>query len=292
MEITVFANAKINLFLDVKSKRENNYHNIISIMQSLDLCDKITVKYTPSDTRAVTLRSNDENLPLGEDNLVYKAVLAFNCNGIFDIFIDKKIPVSAGLAGGSADAAATLIALNELTDRLLSVKELQDMGKKLGADIPFCIEGGTCIVEGIGDIVTKIGSEKDFSIVVARLGEGMSTPTAYSMLDEKFDDFKNYIPKTEKLTELICSLGKKDSPLPRLFNIFESVVEPIRPCVTQVKNIMKLCGATDAVMSGSGTSVFAVFNDEKAAREAVRELQKIGAAAFLSRLSDKGAVIV
>ena len=292
MKLSILANAKINLFLDIKSKREDNYHNILSIMQSVDLCDVITIDYTPSEIKTITVECSDKTLSCSADNLIYKAALVFPCTGDIKVFLDKKIPVSAGLAGGSADAAAILVGLNKLTGEKLSLKDLKTIGGKLGADIPFCIEGGTCIVEGIGDIVKKIKPIGRCPIVVARIGEGMSTPEAYAMLDKKYDNFKDYHQKTDVLSELLQNIeAEKTAEQYKLFNIFEEVVEPIRVRVSELKAIMVSCGARKAIMSGSGTSVFGLFEDEAMALKAVDKLHQLDAMAFLCYPADRGVHI-
>lgn len=292
MKLSVLANAKINLFLDIKSKREDNYHNILSIMQSVDLCDVITIEYTPSAIKTISVECSDKTLSCAADNLIYKAALAFPCVGDIKVFLNKKIPVSAGLAGGSTDAAAILVGLNRLTGEKLSLDELKTIGGKLGADIPFCIEGGTCIVEGIGDSVKKIGRAVTCPIVVARIGEGMSTPMAYAMLDDKYDNFKEYRQKTDIFSELLKDIeADKGVKKFRLFNIFEEVVEPIRPRVSEIKEIMTSCGAHNAIMSGSGTSVFGLFENENMALISIDRLHRLGAMAFLCYPTDRGVQI-
>ena len=279
MTVTIPAYAKINLFLDIHSIRENGYHNIISFMQSVSLHDDVSVSVLHADEKKITVSCNNSAIPCDRSNLAYKAADIFPYVGQIDVKIDKKIPMSAGLAGGSADCAATLIALNKLTGEKLSLEELCALGAKLGADVPFCIRGGACLVEGIGEILTPISSMPRFSIVVAKKGDGMSTPYAYGELDKKFDRFVSYMPKTKKLDNLINA--KRDIDIgdfcKGLFNIFESVVEPERPYVTEIKNTMRFCGAATAMMSGSGTSVFGIFEREEDAQNAADVLKSDGA---------------
>lgn len=283
MTVSMPAYAKINLFLDICSLRDNGYHNILSIMQRVDLHDTVTVSYEKCDEKSITVICDDSSIPCGNDNLAYKAANIFPICGKIIINIEKRIPMSAGLAGGSADAAATLVLLNSITDRPLSEEELCALGAHLGADVPFCIAGTACLVEGIGEIMTPIASMPHFPLVIAKMGDGMSTPAAYGALDKRFNRFKDYTPRQELCTAL-RSADKNISTQDfcrGLFNIFECVVEPERPCVSQIKSIMKAHGATDALMSGSGTSVFGIFESEASAREAASILKKSGADAHV-----------
>lgn len=282
MKVTVNAFAKINLFLDIVSLRENGYHNILSLMQRVSLHDTVSIDYTAGEKKCITVACDDPRIPTDADNLVYKAANAFPAFGNIEISIEKRIPMSAGLAGGSADAAATLIGLNSLTGNKLSAEELKALGARLGADIPFCMESGAAIVTGIGDVMTPAAPMPYLPIVIAKMGEGMSTPHAYRALDQRFNSFYGYKPKDNLLNCLIDE-NRKDvnSYCKGLFNIFEEVVEPIRPAVTEIKQAMLHHGAAGAMMSGSGTSVFGIFRSEEKAREAVSELIRMGAEAHL-----------
>ena len=284
MKTTIRAYAKINLFLDMESVREDGYHNIISLMQSVSLCDEVTVEYMPEKEYNITISCSDQRVPCNEKNLAYKAAQIFPLNnGGIHIDIQKSIPMEAGLAGGSADAAATLIALNELTGNMLSKNELMTLGNKLGADVPFCIATGAAIARGTGDILEPVSPMPYLPIVIARDGEGMSTPAAYRALDEKYDYFSEYKPKTAEL-ELLLSENSRYSIteyVRGLFNIFESVVEPCRPRVPELKELLVSHGAIGAMMSGSGTSVFGIFEDEIKAKSALESIKSTGAVAHL-----------
>jgi 4-diphosphocytidyl-2-C-methyl-D-erythritol kinase len=283
MTISVPAYAKINLVLDIVSLREDKYHNILRFMQSVDLCDKLTVTYEAGAEKQIEISCNSPDIPTDSSNLIWKAAQAFPANGNIKVVLEKNIPMAAGLAGGSSDAAATLIALNALTGDKLSKDELKAIRAKLGADIPFCIDGGAALVEGIGDILTKTSSIPKIPIVIARKGEGMSTPLAYRMLDEKFDGFNGYIANKNALDILLsrANYNNASEVCKGLFNIFESVVEPQRTCISEIKSIMLNCGANGAMMSGSGTSVFGIFQNEGEANKAVDALRKYGAVAYL-----------
>ncbi len=284
MNVTVEAYAKINLFLDIESLRNDGYHNILSYMQSVSLHDTLTVEYEPAKNKSIEIVCQDLSIPRDNKNLAYKAADVFPIEtGRIRITIEKRIPMSAGLAGGSADAAAVLIALNSVTPEPLSSDELKALGNKLGADVPFCIERGSCIASGTGDILKKAPSMPKFPIVIAKMGDGMSTPEAYRALDSKYNGFTGYIPKTEMLDILIShesSISLSDYSR-GLFNIFESVVEPCRPFVTELKSIMLSNGAVASMMSGSGTSVFGIFETEDEAKKALSVLISKGADAHL-----------
>lgn len=283
MNISVNAYAKINLFLDIVSLREDSYHNILSIMQSVSLHDVITVDYDENSDRSIEIVCNSEKIPCDRRNLAYKAADLILETGKVKITIEKNIPSEAGLAGGSADAAATLVGLNILLGNIYTKDSLKSLGAKIGADVPFCIEGGACVVEGIGEKTTPCNSMPNYPIVIARMGEGMSTPLAYGMLDEKYNRFTSYTPNKEKLEHLLRfdPITSIKEYCHGLFNVFESVVEPERHCVTEIKKIMLDSGARGAMMSGSGTSVFGIFENEDDAMLAEKALKNIGAVAHI-----------
>ncbi len=278
MKSTINAYAKINLFLDIESKRSDGYHNILSFMQSISLHDVVNVEYISQEQKTIVVTCDNTDIPCDHRNLAYKAAELFPINsGRITIDIEKHIPMSAGLAGGSADAAATLLALNRIFDNMLSIDDLKTLGNRLGADVPFCIERGACITRGTGNIMQNTNPMPYLPILVARHGEGMSTPEAYADLDKKFDNFKKYKTNTECLDRLIAHCSEKsDAASLELFNIFEGVVEPKRPFVTLIKNIMKDNLAVCAMMSGSGTSVFGIFKNEADAEKAKDMLKSHG----------------
>lgn len=283
MKTSVNAYAKINLFLDMVSRRDDGYHNILSVMQSVTLHDVVTVEYTAGESTEITITCNADAVPADQSNLGYKAATRFPyANGIINIHIDKNIPVSAGLAGGSADAAAVLLALNELCGNPMTLDELKDLGATLGADVPFCIECGTRLVEGIGDKISDFAPMPNYPIVIAKKGEGMSTPAAYRMLDERFDNFSSYTPHKEHLSKLTQSNSSDIySYCSGIYNLFEQVVEPLRADVTLIKKTMNGCGAINTTMSGSGTSVFGIFNRAESAEVALLRLKDLGADAHI-----------
>ncbi len=269
------AYAKINLFLDIESKRADGYHNIISVMQSVSLCDTVTVEYCESVNKSIQISCDDPTIPLGEKNIAYKAANLFLDSGNVKIHIKKRIPAEAGLAGGSTDAAAVLTLLNELTGKKKNIDELLSMGAKIGADVPFCIASGTKLTLGIGEKLADFKPLSKSYIVIAKMGNGVSTPKAYSMLDDMFDNFENYNPRKDLLNLL------DENNMQGMFNIFELAVIPCRPAVQQIKDILYNNGSDIAMMSGSGPSVFGIFSSKEKASAACDALVSIGAIAHL-----------
>lgn len=270
--ITERACAKINLTLSVGKKRADGYHDISSVMQTVSLCD--TVKLTKADT--ISLECSRKSLPTGETNLAYRAAALFfaktGIGGGVSIYLKKYIPVAAGLGGGSADAAAVLRGLNKLYGAGLGLGELCNIGAQLGADIPFCIMGGTALAAGIGERLTPITNNVTMQFVVAAGGEGASTKMMYELLDET--DERILIDNDSMVTALS---GKSlDAVTALMANDFEIVAEPIRPTVTELKRSLVERGARAAMMSGSGTSVFGVFATRKAAVDAASTLRREG----------------
>ena len=278
MKTRVKAYAKINLHLDVTEIRDDGYHNIEGIMQSISLCDIVDIEVT-ADERII-IECDEAGVPLDEKNIAYKAARRFldkterDCGVI--IKIKKNIPMAAGLAGGSADGAAVLVGLNELFDGAISETELYALGASLGADVPFCMACGCCLTEGIGEKMKRIKSLSENTVlVVACGGEGVSTPAAYRMLDEKYDNFKAYRPCG--YADLEKSINDaRDGFYEHIFNIFEEPISSVRPVVGEIKTLMQKNGALGAMMSGSGPSVFGVFDDITRAEEAVAEIRGKG----------------
>ncbi len=277
------AYAKINLYLDVTKKRDDGFHDIRSIMQSISLCDDIEICLT--EEAGDSIESNVLEIPTDPTNLVIKAADAYRkaTQKKFGAHfkINKKVPSSAGLAGGSSDAAAALRILNKLSKAPLNEAQMLEIAASVGSDVPFCYVGGTILCEGRGEILTRLDSCPQMQIVVAIKGEGVSTPKAYKEIDNMYGDFSSSrdggrfsrIVKglSENNREFICSGA---------YNIFESVVEGERPFVTALKDIMLKNGALCSMMSGSGPSVFGIFSDEKSVEEAQKALLQDGARAY------------
>lgn len=290
------ANAKINLFLDVTAKRENGYHEVVNVMQTVSLCDLVTVDFHPNVHTSVRLQaSGNDRMPTDCRNLAWRAAELFLSEtgraGEVFVGIEKHIPMAAGLAGGSADAAAVLRGLNALCDAPLRVEELCALGGRLGADVPFCIVGGSCLARGIGEQLEECSSLPDVPLVVACKGEGISTPWAYGRLDERYRQFVEGTAHAP-LQPLLDALRARKcaETTAHLYNIFEEVVPDVQRDVEQLKQTMLGEGATVSMMSGSGPSVFGMFEDREAAALACNSLKALGAAAFVCHPQGKYSV--
>lgn len=286
-EITRLAPAKINLYLEITAKRPDGYHDIESVMQTVSIFDRLT--FTARDvegTRRITLTCTDSGIPCDSRNLVFRAAeLLLDGANIksydLSVHLEKHIPSAAGLGGGSSDAAATLLALNELYGLHMDERELCAIGARLGADIPFCIVGGTAVTRGIGDIIEPCADMPDCHIAVACAGEGVSTPWAYGRLDGMYDfsrrasDVNGYVGGIER--------GDLKAIAEGMTNIFEDAVLPERETARMIRDTMSRSGALRAMMSGSGPAVVGIFDSLETAHKAVGELSKNGVAAHLCK---------
>ena len=263
-----FAPAKINLFLDVLNKREDGYHNLSMVMQTIDLCDEIDIEKADK----ISLECNKDGIPLNEKNLVWKAADLFfeytKINGGCKIYLKKIIPDGAGLGGGSSDAAQVLIALNEIYDTKLNNEQLKGIAVKIGADVPFFIEKGCCLAEGIGDILTPIENKINPYVLVYKPEVSISTKWVYENLNLNNKKEKN----KDELIELLRAGNMKFYD--GIFNVLEDVSITKYPEIEDVKNEFKNLGATNAMMTGSGSAVFAIFVDEIKAKEALGHFEK------------------
>ena len=266
--VTIKAPAKVNLTLDVTGKRPNGYHDLKMIMQTISVFDEIKLSLTEEEK--IDLHMNKElpdKIP-AEKNLVYKAAALmkekFDIKGGFDIELQKNIPAAAGLAGGSSDCAATLIAINEVCELGLTTQELCDIGVKLGADVPFCIRKGTMLSEGIGEILTPLTPFKDVWVVLVKPDISVSTAYVYTHLD--LPNLK-YHPDTDKAIECIDN-GDIAGISNVLSNVLETVTVPEYPVLTEIKEFLVQNGAAGSLMSGSGPTVFGIFKNKEDARRA------------------------
>ena len=293
--VTLNAYAKINLFLDITGRRPDGYHTISGIMQSVSLCDTVTVTLSPvaeGESPRHTLSCSDPRIPTDGRNLGLKAAEAFFAatgtgNTHLHIHIDKCIPAAAGMAGGSTDAAAVLKGLNRLTGEILSVEALCRMGLSLGADVPFCLMGGTQVAEGVGELLTPCAPLPDCYLVVACAGEGVSTPAAYGKLDAFYGNFDGsaYAPKADALAAQMNALSQGDlcGAGKYAYNIFESAVLPTHSRAGYIKEQLLAAHALFAMMSGSGPSVFGVFDSEASAHAAMDVLHQASIPAWVCR---------
>ena len=278
--VTLSARAKINLYLDILSRRENGYHNILSIMQSVALCDTVTLTALPAG-EGIHVETDIPELPTDRRNLAYRAAEKFTrvlgYTPDVHIAIAKRIPMSAGLAGGSSDAAAVLCGLNLLCHTGLSQDELCELGATLGADIPFCIAGGAMVTEGIGEILTPCdGLPETQWLVIACGGEGVSTPDAYRALDEKHGNFAAVHESDPRFTSLKAALSAGDTEKAgaNMYNVFEEIVLPTHSVAAQLIDRMQASGASRAMMSGSGPSVFGLFATKEMAEAAAAYIDR------------------
>ena len=285
------ANAKINLYLDVLAKREDGFHDIKTVMHSVTFGDDITVSVEPADKPSVKMSVDGAKfLPTDSRNLAVRAAELYlsraKLNYAVDIRMVKRIPIAAGLAGGSSDAAAVLRALNKLFDKLFSISALNEIASQLGSDVVYCLYGKCALCEGRGEIITKIKTETRAQVVIAIGNEHVSTPQAYKALDRTFSDFDG-TEKTggeEKFGKLINSLKQDCLDINSIFNCFETAVLPDCPIASDIKDRMIKLGASASMMSGSGPSVFGIFDSESAAKAAAMELRKASFRAYWCEL--------
>lgn len=284
------AYGKINLHLDVLNKMSNGYHNVESVMQSVSLCDTITLEVTDIGTEddcEIEISVSDSKLPNDKTNIVYKCANKFierlNAKGKkFAFTIEKHIPIAAGMAGGSSDGATAMMLLNEEYSDILSLEEMRNIGALVGADIPFCLTGGTCLCGGIGDKITPLPSLKDIHLVSAIDYSSVSTPIAFAMLDEKYGTECN---SSKNICDMVTAIKNNDkiAVANLLFNKFENVIIPKNNNIQRIKEIMLSCGAIGTLMSGSGPSVFGIFLDEISQKNALEELKNCSINAFLCK---------
>lgn len=269
--IRVRAHGKINLGLDVLGRRDNGYHDVRMIMQSVGLYDNVEIVNlgtSASGKPEIDIETNLKYLPNNENNLAYKAAMLlmeeFYISKHISIRIKKMIPVAAGMAGGSADAAAVLKGVNKLFGLGLSNEELKKRGVTLGADIPYCIDGGTALSEGIGEILTPLPPMPPCIILLVKPPINVSTKLVYEKLDSKEIEYHpdiNGMIETIKAGDLVGMASK-------LGNVLQTVTEAEYPIITDIKEKMLSMGALNSMMSGSGPTVFGIFNDRAKAKEA------------------------
>ena len=271
MEIS--ANAKINLTLDILRRREDGYHDLQMVMQSVSLADELTV--TPARGGVGTAVSDLHFLPTGGKNLAQMAAAAFRAatglGGEVDVSIRKHVPVCAGLAGGSADAAAVLHAMNRLTGAGLSPVELAKIGERVGSDVPFCVLGGAALAEGRGERLTPLPALPPCRIVICKPPFSISTPQLFARVNVRKIVRR---PDTAGVTAALAA-GDLAGVARRMYNVFEDVLQPRRLAeINEIKSALIDCGALGASMSGSGPSVFGLFEDGARAQDACSRLRE------------------
>ncbi len=277
----VKAHSKINLTLNILGKRPDGYHNVDMIMQTLEFGDTVFVEKTFG---GITL-SGTGALKYDETNLAYKAAkLFFDVSGVrggAKIHIEKNIPVCAGMAGGSTDAAAVLRCLNLLYGKPFSKKRLAKISKRLGADVPYCIWGGTARAEGIGEVITPLNSMGKVTVVVVKPPVAISTPQAYAGLNHS----EMLHPDTERAVKALGDNNRKKF-YALMGNSFETSVFKEYPQIKDIKEALVSMGANTALMSGSGSTVFGLFEDDKKAKEAYNSFNDKFEDVFLTHTTD------
>lgn len=289
--ITVKAPAKINLTLDIVGKRPDGYHDVAMVMQTITLYDTVTVDFADGDGDAIAVSCPAyPDVPCDERNIVCKAARAF-CKATgavprpLTIRVDKVIPTQAGLAGGSSDGAAVVLALNQLYETRLSMKEMADICARFGSDVPFCLLGGTMLATGTGTTLKKLAAMQKCHIVVCKPDISVSTAEAYARCDAR-------PPKGFLYTdELVKRLYSRDirGLSSCLYNEFEQVMELDE--INEIKRMMMLQKALGASMSGSGSAVYAIFNSEKKAQNCVNILKEKYNKVFLTEPTKTGCFI-
>lgn len=267
---------KINLGLDVLGKRPDGYHDVRMVMQTIYLYDQITI--TKRKEPGIGLSTNLFYLPVNENNLAYRAAKLlmdeFEIRSGVDIFLEKHIPVAAGMAGGSSNAAAVLYGINRMFDLGLSTEELMKRGVSLGADVPYCIMRGTVLAEGIGEILTPLPPMPRCQIVVAKPPVSVSTKMVYEKIDSRriveHPDIDGIIDglKEGDVTKIASCMG----------NVLEQVTVEEYPVIDKIKRLMNEGGAKGAMMSGSGPTVFGIFTEKSLAKKAALKIREAGLA--------------
>lgn len=274
--ISLKALAKINLGLDVVRRREDGYHEVRMVMQTIHLYDRLEMEKTV--TQGIELSTNLSYLPVNENNLVYRAgKLLMDEFGITEgikVYLNKRIPVAAGMAGGSTDAAAMLYGMNELFELGLSREQLMERGVRIGADVPYCLMRGTALAEGIGEILTPLAPMVKCPVLIAKPAISVSTSFVYQNLKLDADT------KHPDIDRLIRDIRKQDlgAIAGDMGNVLESVTIPNYPVIAQIKEQMMDSGAINAMMSGSGPTVFGLFEEEETAQAAYQKMKESGLA--------------
>ena len=280
--------AKINLGLDILRKREDGYHEVRMIMQTIQMYDVLEMKRVRKP--GISLSVNYSYIPNDERNLVYKAAKLlmdeFQVKGGVDIHLEKFIPVAAGMAGGSSDAAAAMIGVNRLFQLGLSVKDLMERGVKIGADVPYCLLRGTALAEGIGDKLRALPACPDCYVLIGKPGISVSTKFVYENLHA--NELKSH-PRIDEMLDAIQwhNLYKMADLME---NVLETVTIPQYPIIEEIKNHMKEHGALNAMMSGSGPTVFGLFDDKTLAEQACEALResRLARTVFLTTVFNNG----
>ena len=272
MKVQEYAYAKLNLTLDVTAKRDDGYHDMLMVMQTVSITDSVVLEQTGE--KGIHAACNFRYIPTDERNLAVRAAGAFldtigeEKNGIL-IRMDKTIPVGAGMAGGSADAAAVLRGMNRLYGSRMNRRDLEKLGEQIGSDVAFCIAGGTSLARGRGEVLEDLTPMPDCAIVVCKPGFSISTPELFRKLDQI--GLRTH-PDTAGMLSALESGNLKEISM-RMFNVFEEVEDRRMRSETEIKHVLLDYGALGAVMTGTGSAVFGVFSDETAAETCAAHLR-------------------
>jgi 4-diphosphocytidyl-2-C-methyl-D-erythritol kinase len=294
------ARAKINLFLQVRERREDGYHDIKSVMQAIELSDELYFRRTDGSSGRVVIRCNDMSVPKTGENLVCKAVEAFEAHttamgssGV-DVLLNKRIPVGAGLGGGSADAAAALVALNHMYELEMPMETLIEIGARVGSDVPFCLTGGTALATGRGEKIKQLDPLPPFQVVLAAVTQEISTREVYQRFDSLLEEGKASTNGEfdAALEALLGGIQKHefDSIYPNMRNSLEPATVAAGR-VVEFKEAAERAGAVAAMMTGSGSTVFALVTGMEKAAEVAWELGKSAPITIITSFADKGAEI-
>ena len=272
MRVQEYAYAKLNLTLDVTAKRDDGYHDMLMVMQTVSITDSVVLEQTGE--KGIHAACNFRYIPTDERNLAVRAAGAFldtigeEKDGIL-IRMDKTIPVGAGMAGGSADAAAVLRGMNRLYGSRMNRRDLEKLGERIGSDVAFCIAGGTSLARGRGEVLEDLTPIPDCAIVVCKPGFSISTPELFRKLDQI--GLRTH-PDTTGMLSALESGNLKEISM-RMFNVFEEVEDRRMRSETEIKHVLLDYGALGAVMTGTGSAVFGVFSDETAAETCAAHLR-------------------
>ncbi len=267
------AYAKINIALDVIRKRDDGYHDMKMVMQTLDIFDIIKIRKTA--TNEILISSEIEITENIENNLVHRACVAVLSEAELlgkvglEVYIEKNIPMGAGMAGGSADCATTIIALNELLDLNFTLDKMIEIGKRLGSDVPYCLVGGTKLVEGVGDIITNLSNHPEAVVLVAKPMFSVSTKEIFEAL--KIEDIKKR-PNFEQILKAINE-GNTKEIANNFCNVFEEVTIPKYKEIGEIKNTISNNGAINSLMTGTGSTVFGYFENIDTAKAAAKKIE-------------------
>jgi 4-diphosphocytidyl-2-C-methyl-D-erythritol kinase len=259
--------AKINLFLDVVRRRPDGYHDIVSVMQSVSLCDDLRIEWLPGENSRVQLFCDEPGLAVDESNLVVRAAMVlireYGICGEFRIFLTKRVPLGAGLAGGSSDCAATLHGINKLCNLNIPFTRLLEIGKSLGADVPFCLTGGTALTEGIGEKITPLTPHPPCFILIVCPKIHISTAEIFAQLGT--------LSPNPAISDTLHAISKKNLQqiATSFYNIFTPLSSATHPTIPSIINQLLSLGALGAQMSGTGSAVYAYFQSKNTANKAL-----------------------